>query len=117
MDGKPVVWSLGPAGRGYLYVGEMLIGPASEGRLTAHLADPHPSDEPGFVELSIRLRQRQVDRLSGLDSSISAPTQWRFKLAGVAPWRFPEYVIEEGIGTLTADVVIRSEWDSRRQLT
>ena len=113
MDEKPVVWSLGPTGRGYLYVGDVLIGPVEEGRLTARPADPHPSDEPGFVELSVSLHQRQVDRLSDLDSSISEPTQWRFKLAGAAPWSFPEYVIEQGSGTLTADdvLVIRSEWD------
>ncbi len=113
MDANPVVWSLGPTGRGYLYVGDVLIGPAEEGRLKAHPADPHPSDEPGFVELSVSLRQRQVDRLNDLDSSISEPTQWRFKLAGAAPWSFPEYVIEQGSGTLTADnaLVIRSAWD------
>jgi hypothetical protein len=113
METEPVVWSLGPVGRGYLYVGDILIGPAEEARLTARPVDPHPSDEPGFVELSVSLGQRQVARLNDLDRSISDTAQWRFKVAGTAPWSFPEYVIEQGCGALTEDahLVIRSEWD------
>ncbi len=103
MERGPVVWSLGPVGRGYLYVGGILIGPAGEARLAASPVDPHPGNEPGFVELSVTLGKRQVARLNDLDRSIADCAQWRFKVAGPAPWSFPEYVIEQGSGTLTED--------------
>lgn len=113
MERTPVVWDLGPVGRGYLYVNDSLIGPAEEARLTAFPVDPFPGNEPGFVELSVKLGQRQLARLNELDWSIGDTARWRFKLAGAAPWGFPEYVIEQGCGTLPEDdhLVVRSEWD------
>jgi hypothetical protein len=124
MEKELVVWSLGPVGRGYLYVGDVFIGAAEEARLAARPVDPRPGTEPGFVELSVRLGHRQVARLNALDRPISDMTQWRFKVAGPDPWSFPEYVIELGSGSLTEVdprpteprsatylLVIRSEWE------
>ncbi len=117
MESGPVTWGLGPVGHGYLYVGDILIGPAEEARLTAHPAEPQPSEAPGFVELSVRLSQRQVARLNGLDRSFSETAQWRFKAAGPAPWSFPEWVIEQGRAALAEDdvLVIHSDWDRVEQ--
>lgn len=54
MERRPGVWGLGLDGRGYLYINDILIGPAEEACLTALPVDPHPGNEPGFVELSVK---------------------------------------------------------------
>ena len=113
METEPFTLILGPTGRGYLYINEILIGPVEDARLTVFPDDPKPDSGAGFVELSVRPREVQWARLDRLESRISDFARWRFKIAAPAPWDFPELVIERGRGEQMGDrrLVVRSEWD------
>jgi hypothetical protein len=113
MDGRPFTWSLGPVGRGYLYVNEHFVGLAGKARLIAFPEFPHPGDQAGFVEFSTCLGERAWRRLADLETFSAQRAQWRLKIAGPQPWSFPELVVEEGLGTPTGDghLSVRSDWD------
>jgi hypothetical protein len=113
MEAEPITLTLGPTGRGYLYINEILIGPVEDARLTVCPDDPKPDSGAGFVELSVRLREVQWARLDRLESPISDFARWRFKIAAPAPRDFPELVIERGRGERAGEsrLVVKSAWD------
>jgi hypothetical protein len=100
-----------------LYINQQFVGLVEKARLSALPEDPKPGDGQGFVELSCWLADRGWRRLADMGTLFDDRAQWRLKIAGPAPWSFPELVLEAGLATpgKGGRLSVRVTWDRFRE--